>query len=178
MKTFALAFLCALCALTVSAQPSNLAEVQTEIEGFTPKQTLTVKYDKFEEQTRFNARDGDSTLRSCTVVRRKGGELVYLITFTTTGKEWQWLGIKSVIIVADDQRFTLINGRGSNEVIRGASSIITLELITFTVTQEQFTNLFKSKVIEFKIGIREYKATPEISNYCLAIDSLAKKLKD
>ncbi len=183
MKTLTLAFLCAVCALTVSAQPSNLAEVQKETEeidknietesiGSTKIKSLEFKYDKFDEETTITANDLTDVLTLCRVKRNKQGKLRYSIIFTSdpaaksTSTPPNWKDIDSAKVIADDKRFSLTGGMQLRY------------LLLFSTTEKVYEDLFLAKVIDIKIGTKEYTIDPQMIKSCATVQRLAKSLKD
>ena len=182
MKTFALAFLCALCALTVSAQPSKFEEIKKEVEAMKPR-SFKAEYDKFKELTTLQGTFNPSDLGYCTVslfsdkTLSTFNTIFYTIVARRSGRDWAWLTSREAIFLIDGKKLTLKDGRRSSNIGRG-SSVYVSELLIFYVTLEEWKQIFSAEKVEFQIGQNEYKFETRYGPGCLALADFAERLKD
>lgn len=176
MKTLTLAFLCALCALTVSAQPSNLAEIQAQVKALDDKQ-MFVDYDKFRESVTVGARP-DGVVASCYAVKPKTGALFTGVIFERSGKEWEWLSVSSLRFIADDTRGEWKDGSRRSQIITGRTSITLYERLLFAPSDADYEQFFNAKKLELQISFKEYAVPAKALTQCSTAYRLVKTLKD
>ena len=180
MKTLTLAFLCAVCALTVSAQPSNFEEIRKEVRAMKPRY-FTAEYDKFKEITELTG-SVPSTISRCLISRSVTGDLSYGLYVWRSGNG-QWTSAREAIFLTDGERLKLKGGSRyhnniSTKIVLGRLSDRGTETLYFEITLEEWKQIFSAQKVEFQIGSTEHKFETRYGKGCLALADFAARLKD
>ena len=181
MKTFALTFLCALCALTVTGQPSNFEEIKKEVRALKPR-IFKAEYDKFTQTTSLRGSLSDS-IRDCIISRSADNTFTYLISVGRSGSGWAWVSVREAIfLLNDEKRLTLTNGTRSSDTysttIMGRTTFRFSEELMFSITLEEWKQIFSATKVEFQVGATEHKLKYDYKKGCVALADFAARLKD
>lgn len=176
MKTLTLAFLCAICALTVSAQPSNFNDVKAKIDALDDKK-LFAEYNKFNETITVGARP-DGVVASCFTVKPKDRASFVGVIFERSGRDWKWLSVSSLRLIADGSRAEWKDGSRRSQILSGRTSITLYERLVFAPTDAEFEQMFFATKTELQIGIEEFEIPSKVLSQCATAYRIAKNLKD
>jgi hypothetical protein len=178
MKRLVLVATLTLSCLTAHAQTPKVRaaggdDLRDRAKKFKNGKRFFVKYDKFKDQTmvfvgpfsltgsmEYAFTSSTISIYAAFVFKgQKTDQPVDTLTlgFVHTGKEWQFLKSSDVYVLADGERMVLGEGSRDSDLKIGSVE----ETVEVTLSADMFSKIANSKVVEMKVGSREFKLKDE-----------------
>jgi hypothetical protein len=171
MKTLLLILL---SVIPITAQPATFDKVKAEIEA-QKDSALFVEYNKFRESVTVGARP-DGVVASCFTVKPKDGASFVGVIFERSGRDWKWLGVSSLRLIADESRAEWKDGSRRSQILTGRTSVSVFERLLFAPTNADFEQMFFASKTELLIGIEEFTIPSKTLSRCATAYRIAKTL--